>query len=239
MLITTEAIVLSSLRFSEADLIVRCFTKKNGIKTYLLRNILKSKKGKLKASLFQPLTQLEIVANHKEKESLDYIKEAKLLNARQSFHSNIFKSSMAIFLAEILKNSIKEEEANVELFLFLEESFNWLDQNENIANFHLIFLLQLTKFMGFYPSQPGENAFVFNMLDGTFQSIKTNNYCIESNTLATLKQLLQANYNHQEPLKLNQEKRNNFLNMILVYYDLHLQNFKKPKSLEVLKEIYS
>ncbi len=77
MLITTKGIVFSAIKYGEADLIVKCFTQKHGVKTFLLRGILKSKKGKLKASLFQPLTQLEMVASHKDKGTLEYIKEAK------------------------------------------------------------------------------------------------------------------------------------------------------------------
>ena len=51
MVIATKAIVLSSLKFGDSDLIVKCFTASSGLKSYLLRNILKSKKGKLKVSL--------------------------------------------------------------------------------------------------------------------------------------------------------------------------------------------
>ena len=78
MVVATKAIVFSAIKYSEADLIVSCFTETSGMKSYLLRNILKSKKGKLKASFFQPLTQLEIIADHKNKGTLEYIKEAKI-----------------------------------------------------------------------------------------------------------------------------------------------------------------
>ena len=73
MVVATKAIVFSAIKYSEADLIVSCFTETSGMKSYLLRNILKSKKGKLKASFFQPLTQLEIIADHKNKGTLEYL----------------------------------------------------------------------------------------------------------------------------------------------------------------------
>lgn len=238
MLVTSKAIVFSSVKFSEADLVVKCFTHSHGLKSYLLRNILKSKKGKLKASMFQVLTQLEIVATHKEKDTLEYIKEAKVINSYQSFHLNIYKSTMVLFLSEVLRNSIQEEEANIPLYEFLESNFNWLDKHEDIANFHLVFLLQLTRYLGFFPKKPDQPTEFFNLLDGTFQNMDTNEYCIGNENVQVLSQLLQTNFDNQDQIKLNQKKRSGFLQMMLTYYNLHLQNFRKPKSLVVLSEIF-
>lgn len=239
MLITTKAIVFSALRYGEADLIVKCFTKQSGMKTYLLRGVLKSKKGKLKASLFQPLTQLEIVANHKDKGTLESMREAKVLHTYQTLHTNIMKSSVVLFLSEMLRNSVKEEEANEPLFHFLETTFNWFDAHETIANFHLLFLLKLTCHLGFYPDTSGNDQDYFNLLDGTFQSIETNAYCVSNENLHLLKQLLGTNFDALGTIKLNQSGRSKFLMMLLEYYELHLQGFKKPKSLAVLNEIFT
>ena len=151
MVVATKAIVFSAIKYSEADLIVSCFTESSGIKSYLLRNILKSKKGKLKASFFQPLTQLEIIADHKNKGTLEYIKEAKVYYPYQTLHTDIVKTGLVMFLAEMLKNCIREEEANEDLFAFLEQSFQWLDKNDEVANFHIFFLLQLSLYLGFFP----------------------------------------------------------------------------------------
>ena len=239
MLITTRAIVFSALRYGEADLIVKCFTEKSGLKTYLLRGVLKSKKGKLKASLFQPLTQLEIVANHKDKGTLESMKEAKVLHTYQSLHTNILKSSVVLFLSEVLRNAVREEEANEPLFAYLEATFNWFDAHENIANFHLLFLLKLTRHLGFYPDTVDEEMEFFNLLDGTFQAIETNNYCVSNENLVLLKQLLGITFDDLSTVKLNQSGRAKFLMMLLEYYELHLQGFKKPKSLAVLNEIFN
>jgi len=151
MLVKTKAIVISSLKYREADLIVKCFTQSSGLKSYLLRNILKSKKGKLRASLFQPLTHLELEANHKDKGTLESLREAKIRYHFQSLHTDVVKSSIVLFLSEILRNSIQEEEENISLFQFLESATIWLDTSTDIANFHLLFLLNLTQHLGFYP----------------------------------------------------------------------------------------
>lgn len=238
MLVTTKAIVISSLKYAEADLIVKCFTESHGLKSYLLRNILKSKKGKLRASMFQALTQLEIVANHREKNSLESIREAKTLFPYQTLQTDVYKASMVFFLAEVLRNSIQEEEENRPLYLFLEESFRWLDGANEIANFHLLFLVKLTRFLGFHPHNSKENHTYFNLLEGVFQKDETNKYCLGETQSALLQSLLEMNFTESSNLKLNQTKRVKFLEILLLYYELHLENFRKPKSLEVLNQIF-
>lgn len=238
MLIATKALVISSLKYAEADLIVKCFTENHGLKSYLLRNILKSKKGKLRASMFQPLTQLEIVANHRDKNTLESIREAKIIHPYQTVQTDIHKASMVFFLAEVLRNSIQEEEENSGLYHFLETSFNWLDTATEFANFHLLFMVKLTRFLGFYPHNPHENHPCFNLLEGVFQQEETNKYCIGSMPSNLLKTMLDLDFENSSTLKLNQAKRVNFLEILLLYYELHLQGFRKPKSLEVLNQVF-
>lgn len=238
MLVNTNAIVISALKYGEADLIVKCFTEKCGLKTYLLRGILKSKKGKFKASMFQPLTQLELVAKHKDKGTMEYLQEAKMLATYKTLHTEVVKSTMVLFISEVLKNSVQEEEENIPLYHYLETTFNWLDHHEKFANFHLLFMLKLTKYLGFYPDDSNLEPEYFNMLDGIFQNLKTNDYCFEGPNVFLLKQLLQINFSDLEELKLNKQARNHFLEMLLLYYQLHIDSFKKPKSLAVLHEIF-
>ena len=239
MILTTKAIVFSAIKYGEADLIVKCFTDKAGLKSYLLRGILKSKKGKLKTSLFQVLTQLEIVAQHKDQGKLEYIREAKVIAPYRTLHTNVIKSTVVMFLAEVLRNAVKEEEANPRLFQFLEEAFEWFDHHEKIANFHLLFLVKLTRHLGFYPANPEEDKAAFNLLDGTFQQVKTSNECISDENVPVLKQLLGTDFEALPAIKFNQTGRSNFLHMILNYYEIHLHGFHKPKSLAVLNEIYN
>lgn len=239
MLVTTKGIVFSALKYGDADLIVKCFTQSSGLKTYLLRGVMKSKKGKIKASLFQPLTQLEIVANHKDKGTLEYIKEARRETAYQSLHTHVIKSTVVMFLSEVLRNSVREEEANAALYQFLEKSFNWFDSHEKTVNFHLLFLVKLTRFLGFYPDNAQQDLPVFNLIDGTFQEVETNRECVNDENVVLLQRLLGTNFDELSAIKLNQTTRSGFLLMLLNYYEIHLQGFHKPKSLAVLNEIYS
>lgn len=238
MLVSTKAIVISALKYGEADLIVKLYTLSDGLLTYMLRGVLKSKKGKFKASMFQPLTKLEIVANHRNTGKLEYLKEARVGEAYMTLHTNPVKSAMVMFLSEMLKNTIKEEEANPELFGFLEKSFQFLDHATKIANFHLFFLLKLTRYLGFHPENRNSDFPVFNLLEGIFQEIPVNDYCIEGSNVELLRLFLAADFFSLQEIRLNQTRRNEFLNMLLLYFEIHIESFRKPKSLSVLNEIF-
>ena len=238
MLVKTRAIIIHSIRYREADLIVKAYTKSNGLKSYLVRGVLKSKKGKLRASMFQPLTILDLEANHKDKGTLENIREAKVNPAYQTLTGNIYKSSIAMFLAEVLHQAIQEEEQNQALYQFLEESFLWLDTNEKYANFHLLFMVKVSSFLGFYPHQYDPDLPYFNLLDGEYQLDDTNKYCIQNENSELLKQFLLVNYDEVPGIKLNQSKRKNFIEMLILYFELHLHGFKKPRSLDILHQLF-
>jgi len=238
MLVKTKAIVISSLKYGEADLIVKCFTQSSGLKSYLLRNVLKSRKGKLRASLFQPLTHIDIEANHKDKGSLERMREAKVTYHFKSLHTDVVKSSIVLFLSEVLRSSIQEEEENISLFQFLEQATIWLDSSTEIANFHLLFLLNLTQYLGFYPDITSKNLAFFNLQEGTFESSAIHLYCYNDARISLLKKLLGTNFDTLAQIKLNQNERSAFLQMLLQYYELHLHGFKQPRSLAVLNTIF-
>ena len=238
MLIHTKAIIISALKYGEADLIVKAYTLSDGLCTYMLKGVLKSKKGKFKASMFQSLTQLEIVANHRGGGKMEYLKEAKVTGNYQSLHTHPVKLAMVMFLAEMLRNAIREEESNERLFQYLEYSFQFLDATDKFANFHLLFLLNLTRYLGFQPEIGNNDQSIFNLLDGVFQKISTNDYCIEGKNVDLLKCLLGTDFDALHEIKMNKTSRNEFLNMLLLYYELHIEGFRKPKSLSVLNEIF-
>ena len=238
MLVHTKAIVISALKYGEADLIVKAYTLSDGLCTYMLKGVLKSRKGKFKASMFQSLTQLDIVANHRGGGKLEYLREAKVVGNYQTLHTHPVKLAMVMFLAEMLRNAIREEEKNEALFHYLEYSFQFLDSTDKIANFHLLFLLNLTRYLGFQPETEIKDLPVFNLLDGVFQDFSSNDYCIEGKNVDLLKSLLGTDFDALPLIKMNQTSRNDFLNMLLLYYELHIEGFRKPKSLSVLNEIF-
>ena len=149
MNVKTRAIVLSSIKYQEKSLIVKCFTQSDGLKSYFIQSAFSSKKSQQKIAYFQPLNILEIDANHKNKGTLEHIKEVKIAYNYQSISLDFTKNAMVFFLSEMLHHAILEEEKNDNLFAFLETSLMWLDTHETNSNFHLFFLVELTKFLGF------------------------------------------------------------------------------------------
>ena len=102
-----------------------------------------------------------------------------------------------------------------------------------------MFLLNLTKHLGFYPDLENSNLNYFNLEDGKFQLKKTNNNCVFGEKLTYLKQLLGIHFAALSTVKINSKKRQEFLNMILLYFELHLGSLKKPKSLQVLNQVFA
>jgi len=239
MQLTTKAIILSALKYGDTSLIVKAYTASDGLKSYLLKGVLASKKGKLKTAYFQPLTQLELVVIHKNKGTLERIKEVKLSYQYQSLQTNITKNSIALFLAEMLGNSLYEEEPNPALFDYLEAGLQWLDVHDKIANFHVFFLINLSKYLGFYPDTSARTAAYFDLLEGNFTNTPSLNPSIEGENLRHFKTLLGTNFDAMDTIKMDKNNRRELLQSLVLYFELHLQGFRKPKSLAVLNEVFS
>lgn len=238
MQVTTRALVISAIKYGEADLVVSCYTENYGLKSYLLRGILKSKKGKLRKSLFQPLTLLELQAIHKDRGTLERIQEAKVTYPYQSLHTEVVKSTLVMFLAEILKATIKEEEANPGLFRFISSSLLWLDGNNNAANFHLLFLLKLSGYLGFYPDFGSQSYPWFNLMEGVFQSEREGSHCESGVVVEVLYTLQDLTFEQLSEHPIPKHARRETLGVLLDYYKLHVQGFHSPKSLPILGQLF-
>jgi DNA repair protein RecO (recombination protein O) len=237
LLVKTKAIVISSLKFQEKSLIVKCFTLSSGLKSYFVRDAFSSRKASQKIAYFQPLSILEIEAVHKNKGTLENFKEIKMAVPFQSIHTDIVKSTMAMFLSEMLHYSIQEEEKNESLFLFLETALTWLDHHDEISNFHLILLLEITKYLGFYPDTSEIDLPHFEMNDGVFTLFQGANMLSEHET-SLFKKLIDLKFDNDQKV-FHVLERQILLKIIIDYYSFHLDGFKKPKSLDILKEVFS
>jgi DNA repair protein RecO (recombination protein O) len=237
--VTTKAIILSSLKYGDTSLIVKCYTQEEGVKTYLIRGVLKPKKSGLKAAYFQPLTQLRIVANHNSKNTLNSIKELQVIHPYKTFHTDIVKQSVVLFLSEVLSNSIQEEEQNLALYEYLETAFIWLDVHDRVANFHLLFLLNLSGFLGFYPDTSDKNKKGFDLLEGVFSDNIHEKNVISKNDFYQFKKLLGIIFDTLENVTYSKEERQLVLKVIIQYFKLHLDSFRNPKSLQVLETVFS
>ncbi|MGO4820174.1 MULTISPECIES: DNA repair protein RecO [unclassified Flavobacterium] len=237
MQVKTKAIVISSIKFQEKSLIVKCFTQSHGLKSYFVRDAFSGRKSNQKIAYFQPLSMLEIEAVHKNKGTLENFKEIKISTPFQTIHTDIFKSTIVIFISEILYHSIHEEEKNEALFNFLEAALLWLDHHDEIANFHLILMLEATKYLGFYPDISDVDMPFFEMVEGVFTPFHGVSSITEHET-NLFKKLINLKFDNDQKI-FHVLERQIVLKILIDYYSFHLDGFKKPKSLEVLKEVFS
>jgi DNA repair protein RecO (recombination protein O) len=225
-IISTEAIVISTIKYSDTSLIARLYTKELGLVSYLLKGILKSKKGKLRTAYFQPLTQLSIIAKHQEKRNLQILSEAKVIHSYKTIYTSVVKQSIVLFISEILTSAIQEEENNNLLYDYLKNSFIWFDSHHQISNFHLLFLMNLTKFLGFH------------LREGLFTNHQGTDI-IKGIKLIQFKRLLGTKFDDIEEINFSKTERQQLLQIIIRYFELHLGGFRMPKSLAVLETVFS
>lgn len=224
MISSYSAIVLSSLKYKDTSLIIKCFTKKHGSQTFIANRVFSSKKRTLNPSYFNVLSQVEIIASHKTNQDIYTIKSVKADQLYSTLHTNIYKSTTGLFLGEVLQEILKSESENQDLYDYLTSSLIWFDLNNFNPNFHISFLLNLTKFIGIYPNLESNNQEGFHNLDLT--------------KLSLLKNFIGIDFDKSNSIRLNADSRHILLNSLLHYFDVHLGSFKKPKSLKVLHDVF-
>jgi len=239
MLHKTRGIVFKTTDYGESGVIVQIFTEKFGLQSYIINGV-KKPKAKITRNMLQPLHLLDMVVYHKNTGSVQRISELKNSPLLQSIPYDVIKSSIAIFLNEILYKAVRQQSAEEKLFDFIFNAIEWLDnQDEGLANFHLLFLVRLTRYLGFYPEQPGASgADYFDMKNGTFTRYKPEGlYYLSPPHTQNFARLMQTGFEHIGQLKFPNEERRYLLQKLLDYYALHVEGFGNIKSHEVLEEV--
>ena len=239
MLISSPGIILSKVRYQDNDLIVKCLTRDLGVVSYMIKNISMSKKSKNKFAFFQLLNILDLETNYNPNRSIQYIKDLKVKYNFTSLHTNIYKSSVVMFLSEILSNIIHIETKDMELFDFIEKSLIWYDKSEDSSTFYLIFLMKITHYLGFYPDCTNMSYNYFNLEEGLFESSKNSQYVIDGSSLVLFKLILGIKFDSNKLPFIDKTNKKDILKNILIYFKLHVDGFKDPKSLKVLNQIFA
>ena len=239
MLLTTKGIVLHSLKYSETSIIVRIYTESCGLRSYLFKGI-RSPKSKTKAGLFQPLTLLEVTANLREKSNLHTSKEVRLAHPYLSIPFDIRKSSLALYINELLYKAIREEEVNNELFEYLWKVCLLLDSEVDSLNcFALVITAELTRYLGIHP-QPGytEKKQVFNLSESQFQPIIPDNEAyILPEYGKYFDSLIVTPIEEQGSLHFKPAVRRSLLDSLLLYYHIHIPGFRAMNSHHILHSV--
>jgi DNA repair protein RecO (recombination protein O) len=240
MLHKTRGIVLHHIKYSETSLIVKIFTELFGLQAYLVKGA-RSKKSTLRSSHFQPMTMLDLVVYHREKSDLQHIRESEISKPFLTIFTDIRKSTIALFLAEMLLKTLKEDESNSEMFDFISSSLNFFEiQKDGIENFHLFFLIKLSRYLGFYPQgAPGSGNAFFDLREGRYTDIQPlHPDFLNTEKSVALHAISSARADELSGLVNTKTGRSELLNAILIYYQIHLGGLSNIKSIEVLKEVF-
>lgn len=220
MLHKTPGIVFRFTKYGDSSIIVTIFTELFGLQTYIVNGV-RSKSAKGKIALYQPLTLLDLVVYFKENANIKRIKEVRCLHQYQSLQTDIRKSSIAMFINEMLNKTVREEHHAQELFDFLRDSFIFLDdQKSGFENFHLVFLIKLSRFLGFGAHESNE------VLTGRLTGREEEEI---------LKRLITAEFT--DVFVMTNAQRRTLLEILLRFYASHIDSLGEIRSVQVLKDV--
>lgn len=240
MLIKIKAIVLHCFAYNDTTNIVHLYTEEFGRMSYLAGNT-HSKKSNLKRAFFQPLSLVEIEADHKGSRQMQRITDIRSLYAFSGIPFDPDKNAVSLFLAEVLYRALRETEKDAALFDYLFRSIQFLDLCETgLANFHLVFLLKLTRYLGFYPNMEGHHPhWYFDLHDGVYvPSRPLHNAWLTPEQADKFALLMRMNFDNMQAFQFERHQRVEILRQMLNYYRMHLTDFPTIKSLAVLQEIF-
>ncbi len=239
MLVKTKAILIHHVRYSDNSLIAHFYTQEYGRISVMVKGISSRRRG-TRFNYFQPLNIFNLELYRYENREIHNLKEMSLAFIPEKIPGDIHRTSVALFISEILYNVIREEDANRMLYDFIESSVITLDSiTAGISNFHLWFLVALTAYAGIGPTHTTMHDCYFDMLTGQFNALQPMHPDIlEPRDAAILNRLLQMPAEKIAALQLTGEERTELLAGILKYYNLHLTGIRQIRSLQVLKDIF-
>lgn len=239
MLTKDTAIVLHSFKLGESKMVVDLLTSSGG-RLSCVAPMPKSSKSKIKKQFFQPMTILEIEYEQRQRTQLQRLIDARIAVAYMSLHTDPYKIAIALFIAEFLYHATRAEQHNPNLFAYVETSMRWLDGRiKSFANFHLVFMMRLTRFVGFFPNTDDyHKGDCFDMRQACFTSVMPlHTDCITGNDAERIVTLMRMNYDTMGLFKMSRHDRNSIVATILHYYALHIPNFPELRSLSVMREL--
>jgi DNA repair protein RecO (recombination protein O) len=239
MLYKTDGIILHTVKYSESSIIAKIYTSEFGLQSYMISGV-RSKKSKHKSALLQPLSLVDLIVSNSSKGGLQRITEINLLQPYTDIPYNVVKSSIAIFLNEILYKVLKEEHADPDMFEYVKNALLVLDlKQENCSNFHIYFLTQLSRYLGFAPQDVLSELHVFfDLREGRFlTAIPSHSHYLSTAGSRIFQDFMHAGFENFHLIKTDRLQRKELLQALILYYQLHIAAFGEIKSLSILEEI--
>ena len=240
MIRKTRGIVLHTTRYGESSLVVHCYTEESGRQTYMVKGVRKSRKQN-RSNLFQPLFILDFEVYHKNTAGIQLVKEVNRAIPLNSIPFDITKSTQAIFMAEVLYRVVKEEESNPMMAHFLINSIQYLDAlEESSPDFHILFMFQLSRHLGFYPQNNyGEGKIFFNLVSGLYKSFAAEPE-VQLNEAESIlwNRYISLDLQSVKDSDFNGSQRKAMLNNLVRYFKFHVEGMGDIRSLEVLHTFF-
>lgn len=234
----SKAIVLSSIPYSESSLICKLYTEEFGLKSYIVRSA-KKKNSPTPTSHFQPLNIIEFEAYNSVKSKLETIKTSSLILENQNLNFSIVKNAITFFVAEIIHLSLKEANPNKELFDYLFNQIHLLknSKDEDLAEFHLYFMIEFADHLGLAPmNNYSEYEVFFDPIAGKFTN-KADAQNFNKQTSFTLHKFISQKEITNEKICKNKVERNIILEALIIFYSIHITNHSQIKSHKILTTI--
>ena len=235
----TTGIVLHSIKHTDSSTIITVYTRQFGRVSYMAYGAHK-KKSLVRSALVQPLSLVEMVVFHTPGKDIQCIKDIRMEYQFSGIPFDPVKNSLALFISEMLFRILRQTEPDENLFLFLENSILQLDCCETgIANFHLVFLLKLSRYLGFEPNRDEDDANYFDLMNGVFQKNKPHHlHFLLPDVSVDFNKVLLADYASMGNLAFTRARRIKLLESLIEYYRLHIPDFHGLHSLAVLHSLF-
>ena len=240
MLYKTRAIILYNVNYNDTYTIVHVLTEAFGPVSYLTAKA-KGKTTRVPKSLFHPMSIVELEVDHQNLREIQRLKEARAHIPLLSILNNPVKGTIGIFLAELIGKVTTDAQPDQRLFDFVLESIRILEMVErDYANFHLVFMIGLSRFLGFYPDSSGYRpGMYFDLRNGIFVNHKPAHvHFLNPDESEVFFNLLRMNYENMALFSFSRYERKDIIYRILEYYRIHLNRLPEIKSLEILHEVF-
>ena len=237
MKIVDSAVILGTIQVKDNNNIVKMFTKSNGLQSVYLAA--KTKKKNAKNAVLQPLSICQVKYSKNKNSSITSLNEATIDVPLFNIQMDIFKSTVALFIADFLFEVLPQDTED-NFFDFIKNSIQIFNEIEDgISNYHLVFLIKTTQWLGIKPSLKKEFNNYFDLKEGEFLSQQPNHsFYLSIEETKIIKRLLLVEWSHIAEIKINRKLRRKLLNTIIHYYIFHVPGFKKPKALTILEEVF-
>lgn len=238
MLLKTRGIVLRTVKYAETSLIADLYTEHKGLQTYIINGV-RSAKSKTSAGILQVMSLTELVAYFREDRKMHRLKEIRPAFVYQRLPFEVRRSAVGLFMAELARKTIREAEENQPLFQLLYDAFVYLDETPApFLNLHLHFMLELSGHLGFHPGGDWSTETPYlNLQSGLFETTPAGSHSMNEVLSAIAYQLLKCSRCHCHQIAMTGAQRRQLLQLLITYYQLHIEHLPPIHAHSILQEI--